>query len=173
MVIDQISGFQLPTNGSETKLSAECVFVRRATMTSKLAVSQTRSKSGSNSSKSSAASGASSCTHSKVSPLGFKSPVLGNNFRIPDVYSELQDIQLDDTLPYVPVYCHLKVPEIEPIFRPKTPPILNALRAELEELQLIKTTKIKPEQKSRSTPRVNQHRQSNKNHRRTDANVAN
>ncbi|XP_023246196.1 WD repeat-containing protein on Y chromosome [Copidosoma floridanum] len=63
--------------------------------------------------------------------LGLYSPILGRHFRIPSFYNELPVIELDDTLPYVPVYCHFTIPDIEPVVRPPTPPILKELRAEL------------------------------------------
>ncbi|XP_008208120.1 WD repeat-containing protein on Y chromosome [Nasonia vitripennis] len=135
-------------------------------MTSKRSQAKSKPQSRRASCTSTASSGNSSTgRHRRSDVLGLRSPILGKNFKIPDLYSELTDIELDDTLPYVPIYCHFIVPEIQPIIRPKTPPILTALRAELEEMQLTnKSPKSKPEPRSRNAHNHNPRHQSNKNH---------
>ncbi|KAL7292964.1 hypothetical protein TKK_0013415 [Trichogramma kaykai] len=116
---------------------------------------QGRRRRGGSASSSGASSSSSSDSHcSTRSCLGnvnfaIESPILGKHFDIPDLYGDVPTIELDDTLPYVPVYCHLVVPEIQPVVRPLTPPILRALRVELGEfVHTNKSTKGKIEQKS-------------------------
>ncbi|KAJ8681251.1 hypothetical protein QAD02_017038 [Eretmocerus hayati] len=95
--------------------------------------------------------------------LNLRSPILGKYFSVPDLYRELAEIELDDSQPHVPVYTHFIVPEIQPVVRPKTPPVLKALRAEFAELQLpSKITKNKSEQLLRSRNSNHSHCPSNK-----------
>ncbi|XP_023317247.1 osteocalcin 2 [Trichogramma pretiosum] len=109
------------------------------------------SASSSGASSSSSSSDSRCSTRSCLGNVNFaiESPILGKHFDIPDLYGDVPTIELDDTLPYVPVYCHLVVPEIQPVVRPLTPPILRALRVELGEfVHTNKSTKGKIEQKS-------------------------
>ncbi|XP_076303749.1 uncharacterized protein LOC143221947 [Lasioglossum baleicum] len=41
----------------------------------------------------------------------------------------IEPIILDTSLPYIPIYAHLKMYDLKPIERPKTPPLLAILRS--------------------------------------------
>ncbi|XP_076385078.1 uncharacterized protein LOC105663280 [Megachile rotundata] len=64
-----------------------------------------------------------------IREMGVGSAILGRFYRAPDVPKRYAEPTiLDTSLPYIPIYTHLKMYDLESIERPKTPPILNDLR---------------------------------------------
>ncbi|XP_076748794.1 uncharacterized protein LOC143422206 [Xylocopa sonorina] len=61
---------------------------------------------------------------------GLNPPILGVSYRVPDIPRKyIEPTILDTSLPYIPIYTHLKIHELKPIERPSTPPILIELRS--------------------------------------------
>ncbi|XP_017793189.1 PREDICTED: WD repeat-containing protein on Y chromosome-like [Habropoda laboriosa] len=60
---------------------------------------------------------------------GLKPPILGSSYRVPDIPTKyIEPTVLDTSLPYIPVYTHLKMYDLKPIKRTSTPPLLSELR---------------------------------------------
>ncbi|XP_034183420.2 WD repeat-containing protein on Y chromosome [Osmia lignaria lignaria] len=60
---------------------------------------------------------------------GLGSSILGRSYRAPDIPKRyIEPTVLDTSLPYIPVYTHLKIHDLKPIERPTTPPIISELR---------------------------------------------
>ncbi|CAL7944406.1 unnamed protein product [Xylocopa violacea] len=60
---------------------------------------------------------------------GLNPPILGVSYRVPDIPRRyIEPTILDTSLPYIPIYTHLKIHELKPIERPSTPPLLSELR---------------------------------------------
>ncbi|XP_031846185.1 uncharacterized protein LOC116432874 [Nomia melanderi] len=56
--------------------------------------------------------------------------IQANFYKIPDIPKKyIEPIILDTSLPYIPLYAHLKTYDLKPVKRPKTPPLLYALRS--------------------------------------------
>ncbi|XP_078048067.1 uncharacterized protein LOC144475735 [Augochlora pura] len=61
---------------------------------------------------------------------GIRTPIRNsflNVFDIPD--ESIEPVILDTSLPYIPIYTHLRTYNLKPIERPKTPPMLTMLRS--------------------------------------------
>ncbi|KAK9301180.1 hypothetical protein QLX08_006395 [Tetragonisca angustula] len=64
---------------------------------------------------------------------GLEPPILGSSYRAPDIPKKyIEPIVLDTSLPYIPIYTHLKTHDLKPIERPLTPPILSELRSKCQ-----------------------------------------
>ncbi|XP_043523540.1 WD repeat-containing protein on Y chromosome [Frieseomelitta varia] len=64
---------------------------------------------------------------------GLEPPILGSSYRAPDILKKyIEPIVLDTSLPYIPIYTHLKTHDLKPIERPLTPPILSELRSKCQ-----------------------------------------
>ncbi|XP_032682156.1 WD repeat-containing protein on Y chromosome-like [Odontomachus brunneus] len=63
-----------------------------------------------------------------------RSPILGYHYELPDLpTSYVPSITLDTALLHIPVYTHLKIHDLKPVKRPKTPSILSALHLQFSE----------------------------------------
>ncbi|XP_043252503.1 WD repeat-containing protein on Y chromosome-like [Colletes gigas] len=61
-----------------------------------------------------------------------KPPILGSSYRVPDIPKKcIEPMILDTSLPYIPVYTHLKIYDLKPVERPNTPPTLSELRLKI------------------------------------------
>lgn len=70
--------------------------------------------------------------------------ILNSSYQIPDIPKKyIEPIILDTSLPYIPVYIHLKTYDLKPLEKPQTPSILSELR-------------LRCQDDSQSTERINQ-----------------
>ncbi|XP_076376219.1 uncharacterized protein LOC143259148 [Megalopta genalis] len=59
-----------------------------------------------------------------------RTPIRKSFLKAFDIPNESVDpVILDTSLPYIPIYTHLKTYNLKPIERPKTPPMLSMLRS--------------------------------------------
>ncbi|XP_012236496.2 uncharacterized protein LOC105680272 [Bombus impatiens] len=86
---------------------------------------------------------------------GLESPILGSSFRVPDIPKRyIEPIALDTSLPYIPVYMHLKTYDLKSIERPSTPPILTELRLKCQnDAESCKSSKALPSSRRSSKER--------------------
>ncbi|CAK9825592.1 hypothetical protein ANTRET_LOCUS3568 [Anthophora retusa] len=91
-----------------------------------------------------------------------KPSILGSSYRVPDIPTKyIEPAVLDTSLPYIPVYAHLKIYDLKPVKRIPTPPLLSELRLKYEQINSEKgdeTESCKSSKASPSTGRTNRGR---------------
>ncbi|KAG7306466.1 hypothetical protein JYU34_009101 [Plutella xylostella] len=76
-------------------------------------------------------------------------PVLGAHYRLPPRPEPQPRIVLNDELPTIPIYCHLRMASTQPIKRPPTPPLVKETR--LKRVTIKKTHFQRPSQVARTS----------------------
>ncbi|CAK9805898.1 hypothetical protein ANTPLA_LOCUS4708 [Anthophora plagiata] len=61
--------------------------------------------------------------------------ILDSSYQVPDIPTKyIEPAVLDTSLPYIPIYAHLKMYDLKPIKRISTPPLLSELRLKYEQV---------------------------------------